>query len=87
MPNMNGGYSIVDFTGCDLGNLGTVTGLYNRLKSAIETDKPIVLSGIVNGEQAFTPIVAYGGVESATSVFVSFFTITLHVSNADVVTM
>lgn len=85
--NMNGGYSMVDFTGCDLGNLGTVTGIYKRTKEAIETGKPLVLSGIVNGEQAFTPIVAFGGAESATSVFVSFFPVTLHISNADAITM
>lgn len=78
---------MVDFTGCDLGNLGTVTGIYKRTKEAIETGKPFVLSGIVNGEQAFTPMVAYGGVESATSVFVSFFPVTLHISNADAITM
>lgn len=84
---MNGGYSMIDFSGCDLGNLGTVTGIYNRTKEAIETGKPLVLSGIVNGEQAFTPMVAYGGVESSTSVFVSFFPVTLHISNADVITM
>ena len=84
---MNGGYSMIDFTGCDLGNLGTVNGIYKRTKDAIESGKPLVLSGMVNGEQGFTPIVAYGGVESATSVFVSFFPVTLHISNADVITM
>ncbi len=84
---MNGGYSMVDCSGVDLGNLGTVSGIYKKVKAAVETEKPIVLSGIVNGEQAFTPMVAYGGVESATSVFLSFFPITLHISNLDVVTM
>lgn len=84
---MNGGYSMVDFTGVDLGNLGTVPGIYERTKAAIESGKPLVLSGMVNGEQGFTPIVAYGGIESATSVFVSFFPVTLHISNSDVITM
>ena len=84
---MNGGYSMVDCSGVDLGNLGTVSGIYKKVKAAIKTEKPIVLSGIVNGEQAFTPMVAYGGVESATSVFLSFFPVTLHISNLDVVTM
>lgn len=84
---MNGGYAMIDFSGCDLGDLGTVTGIYERTKQAIETGKPLVLSGMVNGEQAFTPIVAYGGVESATSVFVSFFPVTLHISNSDTITM
>ena len=84
---MNGGYAMIDFTGCDLGNLGTVTGIYQRVKAAIESNKPLVLSGMVNGEQSFTPMVAYGGIESAISVFVSFFPVTLHISNADEITM
>ena len=84
---MNGGYSMIDCSGVDLGTLGTVSGIYEKTKQAIETGKPLVLCGIVNGEQAFTPMVAYGGVESATSVFVSFFPITLHINNLDVITM
>ena len=84
---MNGGYAIIDCTGLDLGNPGTVTGLYAKTKAAIETGKPLVLSGVVNGEQEFTPMVAYGGIESSSSVFVSFFPVTLHISNLDVVTI
>lgn len=84
---MNGGFSIIDCSGVDLGTLGTVTGIYAKAKAAIDTGKPLVLSGIVNGEQAFTPIVAYGGAESATSVFISFFPVTIHISNADEITM
>ena len=84
---MNGGYAMVDCTGIDLSDLGTVSGLYARVKAAISTEKPIVLSGIVNSTQVFTPMVAYGGVESSTSVFLSFFPVTLHISSGDVVTM
>lgn len=78
---------MIDFSGVDLGNLGTVSGIYEKTKLAVDTGKPLVISGIVNGEQGFTSIVAYGGVESATSVFVSFFPVTLHISNTDVITM
>ena len=84
---MNGGYAMVDCSGLDLNTLGTVTGLYQKVKAAIGTEKPIVLSGIVNDEQGFTPIMAFGGVESESSVFLSFFPVTLHISNLDVVTM
>lgn len=84
---MNGGYSMIDFSGCDLGELGTVTGIYERTKAAIETRKPLFLYGIVNGEQVFTPIVAFGGVENASTVFVSFFPVTLHISSSDEITM
>lgn len=83
----NSGYVMVDCTGLDLGDLGTVDGLYEKVKAAVATGKPIVLGGIVNGTQAFTPIVAYGGIESATSVFLSFFPITLHIDSDDAVTM
>lgn len=84
---MNGGYSMVDCTGLDLGDLGTVPGLYDQVKTAISTNKLIVLYGLVNGAQEFTPVPAFGGVESSTSVFLSFFPVTIHISNANVVTM
>ena len=84
---MNGGYAMIDFSGVDLSNLGTKTGAYNSAKSAIETEKPIVIYGIKNGAQEFTPITAYGGIESATSVFLSFFPVTIHISNEDVISM
>ena len=83
----NSGYVMLDFTGVDLSNLGEVEGIYAATKAAIETQKPIVISGVVNGTQAFTPMVAYGGVESSTSVFLSFFPITLHINSSDVVSM
>lgn len=84
---MNGGYSMVNCTGVDLGDLGTVPGLYDQIKAAISTKKPIMLYGLVNGLQEFTPVPAFGGVESSTSVFLSFFPVTIHVSNTNVVTM
>ena len=84
---MNGGYAMIDCAGVDLGDLGTVTGLYDRVKSAVKANKPIILYGIVNGTQEFTPITAFGGEESASSVFLSFFPVTLHIDSDDVVTM
>lgn len=84
---MNSGYVMVDGTGIDLGNLGTVTGLYTNVKRAVETGKPIILENIVNGAQNFSPINCYGGVESSTSVFLSFFPVTIHINSSDVVSM
>lgn len=84
---IKGGYAMVDFTGLDLSDPGTISGIYTRTKEALETGKPIVISGIVNGDQAFTPMVAYGGIESSTSVFLSFFPITIHISNLDAITI
>ena len=85
--NVVGGYISIDCTGLDLGDLGKVDGLYDKVKSAAALNKPIVLYNIVNSTQSFTPIQAYGGVESSTSVFLSFFPITIHISNEDVVSM
>lgn len=82
---MNGGYSMIDCTGLDLANLGTVNGLYEKTKTAIGTGKPLVLKGVKNNTQNYTDIVAYGGIESSTSVLLSFSNITLHISNQDVV--
>lgn len=84
---MNGGYCMVDFSGVDLGNLGTKEGIYAKTKTALATGKPLVLHGLKNDTQEFSPIVAFGGVESASSVFVSFFPVTLHISNEDEITM
>lgn len=84
---MNGGYAMVDAAGLNLADPGTVPGLYERTKAAIATGKPIVIGNVVNSTQAFTPMNAYGGTESATSVFLSFFPITIHISSADVVTI
>ena len=84
---MNGGYAMIDFNGVDLSNLGVFTGAFNMVKNAIATNKPIIINGIVNGTQEFTPITAYGGMESDSSVFLSFFPVTIHISNEDEITM
>ncbi len=84
---MTNGYTLIDCAGVDLGDLGTVPGLYKQIKDALSTGKPLILENIVNSTQGFSPINAYGGSESSTSVFLSFFPITLHISNSDVVTM
>ena len=83
----NSGYVMVDCSGLDLGDPGTVDGLHNKVKAAVETGKPIILTGLVNGTQAFSPISAYGGIESTTSVFLSFFPITVHIDSDDSVTI
>ena len=84
--DLKGGYVIIDCTGLDLGNLGKVDGLYKKVKDAIAVNKPIVLRNVVNSAQHFTPIVAFGSVESSTSIFLSFFPTTIHIANTDIVT-
>lgn len=87
MKDYKGGYVIVDGKGLDLTTLGKVDGLYKQIKDAVAIDKPIVIRNVTNNGQDFTPMYAYGGVESATSVFLSFFPVTIHVANTDVVTI
>lgn len=83
---MNGGYALIDCEGLDLNDLGSVSGMYNAVKAAVDNDKVIVLANIVNNTQKFSPITAYGGIEAA-GVFVSFFPVTLHITDEDVVSM
>ena len=85
--SLKGGYVMVDCQGLDLGDLGAITGLYDKVKRAITTNKPIILNNVVNGTQKFTPIVAFGGVESSTSVFLSFVPVTIHINSSDVVSI
>lgn len=83
---MNGGYALIDCTGLDLNNLGTVSGLYQQIKNAVDNNKPMVLVNVKNGTQKFSPIPAFGGIEAA-GVFVSFVPVTLHITPSDVVSM
>lgn len=83
---MNGGYALIDCTGLDLNNLGTVNGLYAQVKAAVDNDKPILLVNVKNNTQKFSPIPAFGGIEQA-GVFVSFVPVTLHITSSDVVSM
>ena len=84
---MNGGYVMIDCEGLDIGNPGKVGGLYTRAKNALATSKPVQLYNMKNGTQVFTPVPAYGGIESASSVFLSFFPVTIHIDNEDTVTI
>ena len=83
---MNGGYALINAKGLDLKDPGTVSGLYDQIKAAVENEKPMVFVGVVNDTQKFSPITAYGGKEAA-GVFASFFPITIHVTPSDVVTI
>lgn len=83
---MNGGYALVDCAGVDLGDLGTVNGLYSKLDSAIKSGKFILLANVVNGDTTFSPIPAFGGYDDD-GIFMSFEPVTLHVTSSDVVSI
>lgn len=83
---MNGGYALVDCAGVDLGDLGTVNGLYSKLDSAIKSGKFILLANVVNGDTTFSPIPAFGGYDDD-GIFMSFEPVTIHVTSSDVVSI
>lgn len=80
------GYAIIDCAGLDLGDLGTVNGLYNQIDNAIKHGKFMLLANVVNGTTKFTPIPAFGGYDD-NGVFVSFEPVTIHVTSSDVVSI
>ena len=83
---MNGGYALVDCTGVDLGDLGTVNGLYSKLDSAIKSGKFILLANVVNGDITLSPIPSFGGYDDD-GIFMSFESVTIHVTSSDVVSI
>lgn len=83
---VKGGYVLIDCTGLDLAELGTVTGLYNQLDAAIKAGKFILLANVENDGTNFTPIPSFGGYDDD-GIFVSFEPVTIHVSTSDVVTI
>ena len=60
---MKGGYTLVDCTGFDLGNPGTVTGIYQKMINAYNADKLVICQGMKNGTAKFTPIAGFIGLE------------------------
>lgn len=82
---MKGGYVEVDATGLDLANLGKVDGIYNKLMAAYNTDKLVVLSGVKNGNSAFTPIACFLSLET-NYIALAIMNIPYRVASTDVVT-
>ena len=78
------GYHIVDGSGLDLNNLGTVTGLNAKCKRAIKIGKPTFLENVVNGSEALIPI-PVSLMMASTSVNIYAATGNLTVSAADAV--
>lgn len=83
---VKGGYTLIDCTGLDLAELGTVTGLYNQLDAAIKSGKFILLANVENDGVNFSPIPSFGGYDDD-GIFVSFEPVTIHVTSSDVVTI
>lgn len=92
MKTMNGGYFMIDCDGLDLTKqtAQTITGLYNRMKSAIVANKPVFAYNINFGENnPMTPICIIVNMESAESPLIvgTAATLQLYVTSADSVTI
>lgn len=85
------GYIMIDVAGLDLTAdtseaAITKTGLFAAASAAIDTNKPIYITGAVNGlKGACTPIQAYGNKGTAITLTVSHYEISI--TSADAVTI
>ena len=85
------GYIYVDVAGLDLTAdtseaAITKTGLFAAVSAAINTHKPIYITGAVNGNKgACTPIQAYANKETAITLTVSHYEV--NITSADAVTI
>ena len=85
------GYIFVDFAGLDLTSdtseaAITKAGLFASVSDAINTHKPIYVTGAVNGNKgACTPIQAFANKETAITLTVSHYEI--NITSADAVTI
>lgn len=81
---MKTGYHVVDGTGINFGSLGKVDGIYAKLATAIEINKPVYLENCVNGSNKFTPISVYLAY-SGTDIVISIGNMALTCTSADVI--
>lgn len=85
------GYIFVDVAGLDLTAdtseaAITKTGLFAAVSAAIDTHKPIYITGAVNGNKgACTPIQAFANKETAITLTVSHYEV--NITSADAVTI
>ena len=85
------GYIMIDVAGLDLTAdtseaAITKTGLYAAAAAAIDTNKPIYITGAVNGNKgACTPIQAFGNKATAITLTVSHYEV--NITSADAVTI
>ena len=85
------GYIFVDFAGLDLTSdtseaAITKAGLFASVSDAINTHKPIYVTGAVNGNKgACTPIQAFANKETAITLTVSHYEV--NITSADAVTI
>lgn len=85
----NNGYVVVDCGGLNLlaDSSQTITGLYNRCKDAINSNKPIIASNCNYGANTpVTPINVFAITEGTTFIFTASI-LQIRVASTDVVTI
>lgn len=88
---MNGGYIMIDCAGLDLtkgSTEQTITGLYNRVKNAMKTNKPIYCINAVFGNYGkSSPILCIVYELNTSTITLSASTFAIVVTENDVVTI
>ena len=79
-----GGYSLVDCTGLDLGDLKKVNGIYDKMKTAYEANKLVILTNVVNGSAKFTPMPVFLAMEN-TVVVLTIMNLPYRISSDDTI--
>lgn len=73
---VNHGYIFVDATGLDVSDseVQNIPGLYSKLERAIETGKPIFITGMTNGDAPVSPASVACTLGAAATITMSGFT-------------
>ena len=85
---LKGGYTLVDCTGLNLGNLVKVDGIYNKMMSAYKENKFVLCANVVNGSAKFTPIPAFLALEvdgSTTTIILTIMNLPYRISANDTI--
>lgn len=86
---MNGGYVMVDCTGIELTSVvkQTITGIYNQVKRAVATNKPIFAVNCTWEQDVMTPIQVMVTPRSSGNYIATASTLQLEIDESDGVTI
>ena len=87
---MNGGYIMLDCTGLDLikgSTPQTVTGIFERVKEAIATGKPIMAVNCTWGVLPVTPLFTFAIQFDANTIICTASTLQIIITSSDVITI
>lgn len=86
---MNGGYIMLDFAGVDLAaeEEVTISGIYNKVKEAYESNKLILLYNVKNDDVIVSPIPVFASSVEAGGYIANVSTISIAIDEDDGVTI